>query len=112
MKNVKLPGAEGYNTQMQIHTSTQKHGISLAREFQKHRSDTSHRNGVIDQIRYIKWVSQRKWTEHAYHVQDRNNVTKKSVEISCAITYFPAFPFCGPHIKPHGVRGLRKHYHL
>ena len=30
----------------------------------------------------------------------------------CAYTQFPALPFGGPHEKPHGVRGLSKHYHL
>ena len=25
---------------------------------------------------------------------------------------FPTLPFCGPHSKPHGARGLGKHYHL
>ena len=24
---------------------------------------------------------------------------------------FPLLPFCGPYIKPHGFRGLSKHYH-
>ena len=32
--------------------------------------------------------------------------------MSCASTQFPALPFCDPHEKPHGVRGLSKHYHL
>ena len=25
---------------------------------------------------------------------------------------FPALPFCGPHPKPRGARGLSKHYNL
>ena len=25
---------------------------------------------------------------------------------------FPELPFCGPHPKHHGARGLIKHYHL
>ena len=25
---------------------------------------------------------------------------------------FPELPFCGPYSKPHGARGLSKHYHL
>ena len=25
---------------------------------------------------------------------------------------FPVLPFCGPHSKPHGSKGLSKHYHL
>ena len=30
----------------------------------------------------------------------------------CNKNQFPALPFCGPHSKPHGARGLSKHYHL
>ena len=36
----------------------------------------------------------------------------KSVKHSCASTQFQALSFSGPHAKPHGVRGLNKHYHL
>ena len=32
--------------------------------------------------------------------------------MSCATTQFPELPFCIPHAKLHGVRGLSKHYHL
>ena len=27
-------------------------------------------------------------------------------------THFTALPFCGPHTKLHGVKGLSKHYNL
>ena len=30
----------------------------------------------------------------------------------CNTNKLPALPFCGPHPKPHGVRGSSKHYHL
>ena len=30
----------------------------------------------------------------------------------CDINQLPALLFCGPHTKPHGARGLSKHYHL
>ena len=30
----------------------------------------------------------------------------------CNINQFPALPFCGPPSKPHGARGLSKHYYL
>ena len=36
----------------------------------------------------------------------------KYVKIYCNTNQFPALPFCGPHSKPHGARGLGKHYHL
>ena len=30
----------------------------------------------------------------------------------CNTKQFPGLSFCGPHYKPHGARGLSKHYHL
>ena len=30
----------------------------------------------------------------------------------CNTNQFPTLQFCGPHSKPHGARGLGKHYHL
>ena len=30
----------------------------------------------------------------------------------CNKNQFPKLSFCGPHSKPHGVRGLSKHYNL
>ena len=55
---------------------------------------------------------ERKWTERKYHVQDNASVELKDVKIYCNTNQFPALPFCGPHSKPHGARGLGKHYHL
>ena len=36
----------------------------------------------------------------------------KDVKMYCNTNQFPALPFCGPHSKPHGARGIGKHYHL
>ena len=30
----------------------------------------------------------------------------------CNKNQFPTLPWYGPHSKPHGARGLSKHYHL
>ena len=30
----------------------------------------------------------------------------------CDRNQLPVLPFCGPHPKPHGARGLSKNYHL
>ena len=35
-----------------------------------------------------------------------------SAKILCDTTQFPLLSFCRPQAKPHGVRGLSKHYHL
>ena len=55
---------------------------------------------------------ERKWTERKYHVQDNAVVELKDVKIYCNTNQFPALPFCGPHSKPHGARGMNKHYNL
>ena len=50
--------------------------------------------------------------DREYHVQDSSNVAHKYVKNYCDTNQFPALPFCGPHPKPHGARGLSKHDHL
>ena len=55
---------------------------------------------------------ERKWTERKYHVQDNDAVELKDVKIYSNTNQFPELPFCGPHSKPHGARGLVKNYHL
>ena len=73
----------------------------------EHRKD-----GVIDQVKYRKRVSKRKWTDREYHVQDNADVSHKCVKIYCDTNQFPELPFCGPYPKPCGARGLSEHYHL
>ena len=36
----------------------------------------------------------------------------KYVKIYFNTNQFPELPFCGPHSKPNGARGMGKHYHL
>ena len=55
---------------------------------------------------------ERKWTYRQYNVQDNAYAAHKYVIICCNTNQFPALDFCGPHSKPHGTRGLSKHYHL
>ena len=55
---------------------------------------------------------ERKWTERKYHVQDNADVELKDVRMYCNTNQFPELLFSGPHSKPHGARGLIKHYHL
>ena len=54
----------------------------------------------------------RKWTERKYHDQDNSDVELKDVKMYCNTNQFPTLPFCGPHSKTHGSRGLVKHYYL
>ena len=55
---------------------------------------------------------ERKWTKRQYHVQDNDDVAHQYVRIYCNANQFTALPFCGPHSKPHGARGLSNHYRL
>ena len=55
---------------------------------------------------------ERKFTEIKYHVQDNVSVELKDVKIYSNTNQFPELPFYVTHSKPHGARGLSKHYHL
>ena len=53
-----------------------------------------------------------KWTKRKYHVQDNAAFELKYVKMYRNTNQFPELSFSGPHSKPHGARGLSKHYHL
>ena len=55
---------------------------------------------------------ERKWTERKYHVQHNAAVKLKDMKMYCNTNPFTALPLCGPHSKPHGARGLSKHYNF
>ena len=55
---------------------------------------------------------ERKWTDRQYHVQDNADVAQQHVIMYGKTNQLPALPLCGPHSKPHGARGLSKHYHF
>ena len=55
---------------------------------------------------------ERKYTDRQYHVQDNADVDLKDVKMYCNTNQFPVLSFSGPYSKPHGARGLSKHYHL
>ena len=64
-------------------------------------------------IRKIQYRSSKiKFTDIEYHVQDNADVVNKYVKIYCDTNQFPALLFCGSNPKPHGERGLGKHYNL
>ena len=60
----------------------------------------------------VPLVKERKWKDRQYHVQDNADVELKDFKIYCNTNQFPLLSFSGPHSKPHGARGLSKHYHL
>ena len=47
MKNVQLPGASDYDSQMEIYTSTTNTNITLEMEFQKYLSDPTKAHGLL-----------------------------------------------------------------
>ena len=55
---------------------------------------------------------ERKRTYRECHVQDNADIAAKKVKIYLNTKKFPALSFCAPNSKPHGPRGLNKHYHL
>ena len=70
------------------------------------------KNGVFDQRKTNKRFMERKCTDRQYHVQDSADVAHQYVRIYCNTKELIELPFCGPHYKPHGARGLSKNYHL
>ena len=55
---------------------------------------------------------ERKWTDRQYHVKDNDDVELKYVKMYCKTNQFTELSFYGTHSKPHGARGLSKHYNL
>ena len=53
-----------------------------------------------------------KWTERKYHVQYNAAVELKDLKMYCNINQLAELPSCGPYSKPHGARGVSKHFHL
>ena len=49
MYTIKLPGSIIFDSQIQIHTGTQKYDVSLAKEFQEHLTKKYRKHGFIDQ---------------------------------------------------------------
>ena len=112
MSTVKPPESNRFYPQMQMHTGKHKYDVSLAKEFQHHLTKEPRKNGVIDQGKYKKRFMERKWTDRQYHFHDNADVAHQDVIMYCKTNQFPALPFCGPYSKPHGARGMSKHYYL
>ena len=89
-----------------------KNDVSLAKKLQKHLSKDHRKHRVIDQVKYRKRTNKIKWTDSEYNVQDNNDVAHKDVKMYCDTNQLLASPFCGPHPKPNGTRGLINYYNL
>ena len=55
---------------------------------------------------------ERTWIDRQYNLQDNADVAHQDVKMYCNTNHFPPLTFCGPHSKPHGLRGFSKHRHL
>ena len=75
MSNVQLTGSKIFDSHILMNSSTQNNNVSMAKEFQKHLYKNHHKHGFIDQGKYRKITSKRKWTEIEYHVQDIYDVS-------------------------------------
>ena len=112
MSTVQLPGSNIFYSQMQIHTGNQKDDVILAKEFQHHLTKEHRKNGVFDQVKNNKQFMEIKWIDRQYHVKDNYDIAHQDVRMYCNTNQLISLPFCGTHSKPHGARGLSKHYHL
>ena len=54
MLTVKMTGAKVYDTQMVMHTGTCTSDLSFSRKKLKHLSHSTHKHGVICQVKYKK----------------------------------------------------------
>ena len=64
---------------MGMYTTMINTDIILVRVFQKHLLDPTSVHGLIDNGKYRKQDSKRKWMDCEYHVQDRKYVQQKPV---------------------------------
>ena len=112
MSNFRLTGSKTLNSQILMHSCTQQNDVSLAKQFQNNMSMDRRKHEAIDQGKYGKRASERKWIDREYHVQDNADVAHKDVKMYCDTNQFSELPFCVPHPKPHGARGFSNHYHL
>ena len=83
ISNVQLPGSKTFDSQILINSSTQNNDVSIAKEFEKTCLKSIRKHGVIDQGKYIKIASKRKWRDKEYHVQDNDDFAHKYVKIYC-----------------------------
>ena len=112
ISTVQIPGSKIFDSQMQIHTGNQKCRVSFAKEFQDHLTKEHPKNSVFDQVKNNKRFMEIKLTDRKYHLQYNADVAHQDMKMYCNTNQFPELLFFGPHSKPHGARGLSKHYHF
>ena len=68
ISKVQLPGSVRFDSNIKMHTSTEKKNVSLAKEFKDHMEGDHRQKFFIDQGKSRKIFMERKWTEIKYHV--------------------------------------------
>ena len=63
MSTVQLPVSKTFDSLIIIHSCAPKKDVSLAKEFQKHLSKDDCKRGFIEQVKYRKRSSKRKWID-------------------------------------------------
>ena len=69
MSTVQLPGSIRFDSNIQMHTGTEKEDLILAKVFKDHLTKKHRKDGVIDQGKSKKRFMERKWTDRTCHVQ-------------------------------------------
>ena len=80
---VLLMGSKTFDSQILVHFLTQNNDVILGKELKNNMSKEHRKHGVINQVKYIKRNSKRKWTDIEYHVQDNADVAHKDVKMYC-----------------------------
>ena len=62
MSKVQLPGSVRFDSQIKMHTGTEKKYVSLAHEFKNYLEEEHLQNGATDQGKPRKRFTERKWT--------------------------------------------------
>ena len=68
MSNAQLTGSKNFHSQILMDSCTQNNDVSLDKKPQKNLSKEHRKHGVIDQGKYRKIASKRKYTDREYHV--------------------------------------------
>ena len=66
-----------------MNSCTHNNDVSMDKEFKKHLSKENRKHGVIDQGKYRKISSKRKWIYIEYNVQYNAYVAHKGVKMYC-----------------------------
>ena len=86
---VQLPGSNIFDSQIQIHTGTQKYDVTLFKEFQHFlKKSTANMVSLIRENTKRRFIK-IKWTDRQYHVQDNADVEYKYVKMYCKTNQFP-----------------------